>query len=164
MEFSPDSNPIVVMGSAISALLLGLILLHHRKERKMHSSERLETIYEQMKHGQNPVKREINSAMQGQSNFEKITADDFREYLNYFKNMWLGCERGWYSINEIRNVFEHEIESIREFNLIAKYNKRSPKDKQKLFDEVVNLCNEIVDDKRARNLKRIVRFIRRNVG
>ena len=68
--------------------------------------------------------------------------------MNTFKNIWKGCNKGWYNIEDIRDVFGHEIECIKDFGLIDMYNDgRTPLDKKEEFIEVINLYEEIVDNK-----------------
>ena len=159
-----DQIWVIVVGAIASFGVIAAIL-YRKRSKDMNSHKYLRDIYQNLKNNENPIKREMNAAMQGQYDFEKTKSDDLREFLNTFKNIWKGCNKGWYNIEDIRDVFEHEIECIKDFDLIGMYNDgRSQLEKKEKFIEVINLCEEIVDNKNIKLPLKLKRLVHSYVG
>ena len=163
MEFGLEN--IGVLTTAISAILLFFILSHHRKERNMIVHDNLRKTYERMKYDKhNPVKTQMNLAMQGVQPKVNAFADDLHEYLNDFSHLRHGCEIGLYSINDVEHYFKKEILAIDEENLIDMYNEQCAKGYENNFENVDLLIKEIKDRQKGKRRYSIKRFIRKNVG
>ena len=112
----------------------------------------------------NPVKTQMNLAMQGVQPKVNAFADDLHEYLNDFSHLRHGCEIGLYSINDVEHYFKKEILAIDEENLIDMYNEQCAKGYENNFENVDLLIKEIKDRQKGKRRYSIKRFIRKNVG
>ena len=130
---------------------------------KVHDN--LRKTYERMKYdNHNPVKNQMNLAMQGTQPKVKARADDLHEYLNDFSILRHCCEIGLYSINDIEHYFKKEILAIDEENLIGMYKNQCAKGYENNFENVSLLIKEIKDRQNGKRGYNIKRFIRRNIS